>query len=176
MSIKLRFDKGSLSTQVTLTDDALPALLQIISEHQSDEVGVLSAQTKSAPASDGSGDQQGADAGKITFVKSQLCQHSAAEVLGQVDFEKFPEKIMLFGAFHESTGGGEGWRSSDIENQFKAAREQPPSNFARDISSAIKSGLVAPVTPRTYKVSKTGWVKLYESIVNATAKNAQPQS
>jgi len=37
MSIKLRFEKGSLATQVILTDDALRPLLEIVAEYQSDE-------------------------------------------------------------------------------------------------------------------------------------------
>jgi hypothetical protein len=103
-----------------------------------------------------------------------MAGHSAGEVLTKIGWANFPERILVLGALLEAKGNPPGWRNSDIETQFKAAREAPPSNFARDISAAIKLGLVATETPRTYRVSKTGWLKLYEVIIAAMAAQAQP--
>jgi hypothetical protein len=102
------------------------------------------------------------------MARTWLSEHSGAEALAKIGWQTFPEKIAILGALHEARGGDPGWRSSDIDTLFKAARETPPGNFARDISNAIKSGIVSPVTPRTYQISKTGWLKLYDGIVQSS--------
>lgn len=162
MSIKLRFEKGSLATQVHLKDEALTELNGLVTKYQTDDVpasgvqAVVSATDLADPS---------------ISAKKWLSQHSAPEVLNLVGWKNYPEKIVLLGAFHEAAGAAnEGWRSADIESRFSEARESFTANFARDIKTAIKDGLVATVTPRTYKVSRTGWNRISEAVTRgATA-------
>jgi hypothetical protein len=164
VSIKLRFDKGSLSTQVVLKDEALPLLLEIISKHQSDEI-IAPISGKATGTSTVSAVMTSDDS---VAVRDWLSKHSPSEILGQITWDTYPEKILLLGAFQEAAEGGE-WKSSDIERRFGEARQQPPGNFGRDVSQAIKSQWVATVTPRTYKVSRTGWAKIAEALDQQSA-------
>ena len=95
MSIKLRFEKGTLITQVTLKDSALVALLALISEHQSDDPPAL---LSSVPTSG----LVLASAEASTFVKEWVRKHTASEVLNQIKWTTNPEKILLMGAYHEA--------------------------------------------------------------------------
>jgi hypothetical protein len=162
MSIKLRFEKGSLSTQVVLKDEALPALLDIISKHQSDDLSATSSPILlPVEKPNGAGDRS-------STCKAWLKQHSAAEALNLFNWQTNPEKIVLMGAFHEANQEeDEAWRSSDVEKRFADAKEAFPANFPRDIAAAIKDGLIATVTPRTYRVSRTGWNKIAEAIAKS---------
>jgi hypothetical protein len=47
-----------------------------------------------------------------------------------------------------------------------ATRDGFPTNFPRDISSAIKDNLIATVTARTYKISRTGWNKISMAVAD----------
>lgn len=175
MSIKLRFDKGSLSTQVVLKDEALPELLKIISEHQSDErsPAVQKAYDTPLPPPSVFGDPlpAGNEDERINFARNWVAQHSPSEILSKIGWDTYPEKIVLMGAKCE-IADGEGWRSADIELQFSSARVAAPGNFARDISVAIRAGFVATVTPRTYRVARTGWLRIYAAIVESTVIEA----
>ena len=159
MSIKLRFEKGSRITQVVLKDDAIGELDQLINKYESDDVP-LSPLVKavSSPFPPNSPNDTAAP------VKEWMASHSASEVLNLLKWETYPEKILLMGAFHESSGGNEGWRSADMETRFSEARDKFPKNFPRDISSAIKDNLIAPVTARSYKVGRIGWNKIADAI------------
>jgi hypothetical protein len=171
MGIKLRFEKGSLTTQVVLKDEAIAELLKIISNYQSDESIDLGGDVLKDLS------DPNKEAERLTFARSWLGERPVSEILTRIGWETFPERILLLGAHYETTDGIIGWRSADIEAKFKAAREHPPGNFARDISNAIKAGIIATVTPRTYKVSKTGWLKIYEAIFKATiSKGPLPKS
>ena len=75
----------------------------------------------------------------------------------------------LIGACHEARGGGEGWRSADMNKLFAEAKEGLPANFPRDVSKSIRAGDIRPVTPRTYAVSRTGWNKLADALAKAGA-------
>jgi hypothetical protein len=149
-----------MATQVLLKDEALPELLALISKHQSDETAapiaaMLGGQTPSAdPSKD---------------AKEWLATHSASEVLNLIGWPTNPEKILLLSAFHEANGGGEGWRSADMETRFSEAKERFPAWFPRDIRTAIKDGTIAPVTQRTYKVSRSGWNRIAEAIAKLSA-------
>lgn len=168
MSIKLRLEKGAIVMQAILADSAFAELLTTIQNHESKEAAVAASTsptvslTAPLPLGDGAG-----DAAQTT--KVWLSGHSAAEVLNMLKWDTNAEKILLLGAHYESNGGAEGWRSADMEAKFSEAKEAFPANFSRDIVSAIKSGQVATVTPRTYKVSRTGWNRLTEAISKLTA-------
>jgi hypothetical protein len=171
MSIKLSFEKGSLITQVTLKDEAIAELLKVISNYQSDEAIDLGGDV----LKDLSDPQKEAE--RLAFARSWLGERPVSEILARIGWETFPERILLLGAHYETTDGIIGWRSTDIATKFKAGREHPSGNFTRDINNAIKAGIIATITPGTYKVSKTGWLKIYEAIIKATiSKGPLPKS
>ena len=168
MSIKIRFEKGPLIVQTTLRDGALAPLMALVQEHGADE-------TESTPATEGLlvNFSQGApetvpqtSIDPERHAKEWLAKHSAAEVLNKLAWNAYPEKILALGAFHESKAGEdfESWRSADIVNRFGEAKDNEPANFPRDIATAIKSGWIATKTPRTYIVSRTGWIRLSTAI------------
>jgi hypothetical protein len=158
MSIKLKFEKGSLATQVILKDEAFAGLLELISKYQSDETPPPSLASGSFLLAPNTSGDPGAP------VKEWLARRSGAEVLNAIGWTSNQDKILLIAAFHESSGGAAGWRKEDMENRFSEAREQFPGNFGRDIATAIKGGIIAAVTPRTYAVSRTGWNKIADAI------------
>lgn len=148
--------------QAVLKDSALPDLMALVAS-QKDDAATVAPETG---ASLGTG--KDANAGlpdRPGLAKQWLAQHSGSEALNKFNWETYPDKILLLAARYEACGGSEGWRSSDMETEFSAAKEAPPSNFPRDIANAIKSGLIATVTPRTYKVSRTGWNKVSDKVV-----------
>jgi hypothetical protein len=152
-----------MQMQAVLKDEALVELLTFITKHKSDEVAPALPPAFDPHSVDGqpAGGQQG--------VKAWLIKHSAAEILNKFKWDTNPEKILLMGAFHESKVETDSWRSADMETRFGEAKETQPANFPRDISTAIKSGLIATVTPRTYIVSRTGWNKIAEAIAKLSA-------
>jgi hypothetical protein len=148
-----------MQMQAVLKDDALIALLTFITTHKSDEVAPVPMMADPLLGAGGGGRVVGGG-----DTKEWLNKHSASEILNAIKWDTNPEKILLMGAFHESKVESNSWRSADIESRFSEAKETQPSNFARDISKAIKAGIVTPVTPRTYTVSRTGWNKIAEAI------------
>ncbi len=164
MSIKLRVEKGSLIMQAALKDDALAALLELVSSHQIDDQTAALTNTGFAPPIE---PQNGTQSGGLILTiaaKSWLTEHSPAEVLNMIGWEDNPDKILLLAAILEVRNPNDAWRSSDMEKMFAEAKEQFPSNFPRDIASAIKDGLIAKATDRTYCVSRTGWKKVAEAV------------
>ena len=91
-----------------------------------------------------------------------LKDYGAAELLNRLRWDSYPEKILLLGAWFEARGGSVPWKSADMDEVFKQAKEKPPANFSRDVKQAIKAAWIHPVTPRTYSVTRTGWNKLVE--------------
>lgn len=168
MSIKLRFEKGSLSTQVTLKDEALEPLQKVVFEFLSDEPSTSKGSSVAAVPLEG--EVKGLDEERLEFARSWFKKHSGAELVTQIGWQNFPERIAVLGAHYEATSSEQSWRSADIESAFKSARIPAPANFARDIGKAINLGIVATVTPRTYRVSRTGWLKLYDGIIRAQAQ------
>lgn len=172
MSIELQFKKGSLALRVLLKDEALTKLQNIVAEFQSDEelppptmpiqvISTPSPAASSSPSTNGD---------SMTAAKEWLARFSASEALNLIGWKTNSEKILILGAFHEAKGGAEGWRSADMETRFSEAREGFPGNFPRDMHNAIKDNWIATVTPRTYKVSRTGWNKVAEVV--STLSNA----
>jgi hypothetical protein len=97
-------------------------------------------------------------------VKALLAERGGAELLNQLRWDSYPEKILLLGAWHEARGGTTPWRSADMYDTFKLAKENPPSNFPRDIKNAIRAGWIHNETPRTYVVTRTGWNKVGQAL------------
>ena len=162
MSFKIVIQAPGLNLSANLKDEALIAVMQLIQEKRDD-----SSPTAPAPA----GTNLAASPGELLAgsdseeaIKASLKARGGAELLNQLKWTSFPEKILLLGAWHEARGGTTPWRSADMDETFKLAKESPPSNFPRDIRSAIKSGSVHNETPRTYVVTRTGWNKIGQAL------------
>ena len=168
MSIKIRFEKGPLIVQTALKDEALAPLLALVQEHGVDDAESAATQAGAA-VKFSQGDPETVPQTSIDperHAKGWLSKHSAAEVLNKLAWTTYPEKILALGAYHESKAGEDfdSWRSADIIARFTEAKDSPPTNFPRDIATALKKGIVAPKTPRTYIVSRTGWIYVSTAI------------
>lgn len=148
--------------QAQLKDDALGEVIALIQQNRVEEQAVLPIENSSMGAANQIGDKE-------STVRLWLAKHSPAEVLNFLKWDTYPDKILVLGACHEARGSGEGWRSADMEKLFAEAKEAPPANFPRDISNAIKTGNIRPVTPRTYAISRTGWNRLGEALTKTGA-------
>jgi hypothetical protein len=155
MSIKIRLEAPGLVMQAQLDDKALSETITLIQKHRIEEAPPPVVEQPMAAAN---------NRDKESSVREALPKHAPAEVLNLLKWDTYPDKILILGACHEARGGGEGWRSADMDKLFAEAKEAPPANFPRDISKAIKSGDIRPVTPRTYAISRTGWNKLADSL------------
>ena len=160
MSIKIRLEAPGLVMQAQLDDKALGETINLIQKHRIEEAPPPVAEQPVAAAN---------NRDRESSVREALAKHASAEVLNFLKWDTYPDKILTLGACHEARGGGEGWKSADMEKIFAEAKESPPANFPRDISKAIKSGDIRPVTPRTYAVSRIGWNKLGEALTKAGA-------
>ena len=100
---------------------------------------------------------------------AMLNERGGAELLNQLKWQSYPEKILLLAAWHEAREGTTPWRSADMDDTFKLAKETPPSNFPRDIKNAIRSGWIHNETPRTYSITRTGWNKIGQALKELTA-------
>jgi len=161
MSFKIVVQASSLNISANLKDEALPAIMQLIQERRDD-----SAPPSVMMASAGQGTGAELLPGNDTEeeIKAGLKERGGAELLNQFAWKSFPEKILLLAAWHEARGGSTPWRSADMDETFKLAKESPPSNFPRDIKTAIKSGWIHNETPRTYVVTRTGWNKIGQGL------------
>jgi hypothetical protein len=169
MSIKIVVQAPGLNVSASLKDEALTTLLQLIQEKRDDSVPTTA--TSITQASTGQGAAIESLLGNDTeeAIKAALHDRGGAELLNQLRWESFPEKILLLAAWHEARGGTTPWRSADMDDTFKLAKESPPSNFPRDIKNAIKSGWIHNETPRTYVVTRTGWNKIGQALRGANS-------
>jgi hypothetical protein len=169
MSFKIVIQASGLNIAANLKDEALAAVLQLVQEKRDDSVSTLSA--SSAPSLSSTSIEtetlNGADSEE--GIKAILKTRGGAELLNQLKWDSFPEKILLLGAWHEARDGTTPWRSADMDDTFKLAKESPPSNFPRDIKNAIKSGWIHNETPRTYVITRTGWNKIGQALRGVTA-------
>jgi hypothetical protein len=162
MSLKISINTSGLSMAATLKDQALPKLIELLQEFRDDvgpppvehSIGSLAAHAKEGVPGSNSEDA----------VKSFLKEYGAAELLNRLRWDSYPEKILLLAAWFEARGGTVPWKSADMDEVFKQAKEKPPANFPRDIKQAIKAAWIHPMTPRTYAVTRTGWNKLTEAL------------
>ena len=155
MSIQITIRAPGLNISASLKDDSLAGLIQLVQENREDTIAQVEAPAstdKLAVPLPGHDSEETA--------KNLLRGFGAAELLNRVKWDTYPEKILLLGAWHESRDGVTPWRSSDMDETFKQAKEKPPNNCPRDIKTAIKSGLIHAETPRTYVVTRTGWNKV----------------
>ena len=105
MGIKLRFEKGSMTTQVVLKDEAIAELLKIISNYQSDESIDLGGDVLKDLS------DPNKEAERLTFARSWLGERPVSEILTRIGWETFPERILLLGAHYETTDGIIGWQT-----------------------------------------------------------------
>lgn len=163
MSIKIVVQASGLNVSANLKDDALTTILGLIQEKR-DDSDPATPTAMAQPAGAGAGTELLLANGSEESIRAALNGHGGAELLNQLGWESFPEKILLLAAWHEARGGTTPWRSSDMDETFKLAKESPPSNFPRDIRNAIKSGWIHNETPRTYVVTRTGWNKIGQAL------------
>jgi len=163
MSIKISISAAGLNVAATLKDEALPKLIQLSQEFR-DDVGPPvehSARSGAPHEKDALPGSSSEDA-----VKAFLKEYGAAELLNRLRWDSYPEKILLLSAWFEARGGTVPWKSADMDEVFKQAKEKPPANFPRDIKQAIKAAWIHPITPRTYAVTRTGWNRLTEALTS----------
>ena len=158
MSIQLTIKATGLNLSATLKDDALAELIKLTQTYGDEQA------TQIVAASESAGSIEGKPSLLLSAneedVKSHLKNFGAAELLNHVKCDNYPEKILVLAAWYETHGGKPGWRSADMDETFKQAKESPPANFPRDIKQAIKSGLIHALTARTYSVTRSGWNKV----------------
>jgi hypothetical protein len=164
MSIKIVVQAPGLNVAANLKDEALSTILQLIQERRDDAVPAVTGPVAQVPPA--AHELGGAPLGNgmEDSVRAKLRDLGGAELLNQLKWESFPEKILLLGAWHEARGGETPWRSADMDDTFRLVKESPPSNFPRDIKNAIKSGWIHNETPRTYIVTRTGWNKIGQAL------------
>ena len=167
MSIKIVVQASGLNVSASLKDEALTTLLQLIQEKRDDSVSTTATSITQAVQGAAIESLLGNDSEEA--IKAVLNDRGGAELLNQLKWESFPEKILLLAAWHEARGGTTPWRSADMDDTFKLAKESPPSNFPRDIKNAIKSGWIHNETPRTYVVTRTGWNKIRQALRGANS-------
>jgi len=170
MSIQISIKAAGLSISANLRDDALSALVQLIQDNRDDSVSAapvpaVEAGMTASPASASIPNSMISNNNEQT-IKEFLKGHGAAELLNRLKWDSFPEKILLLGAWHEARGGTVPWRSADMDESFKQAKESPPRNFPRDIKNAIKSGWIHAETPRTYALTRSGWNRIGKATEN----------
>lgn len=164
MSIQIAVKAAGLNLTANLKDDALAAVITLIQSNRDDSVAQPVAPSTLTPALSGSIAEVPTITGDEASVKAFIKDRGAAEILNQLRWESYPQKILLLGAWYEATGGTAPWRSSDMDSIFSQAKEKPPGNFPREIRATIKSGWVHAITPRTYTITRTGWNTIAEAI------------
>jgi hypothetical protein len=164
---------AGLNMTASLKDAALGRLIQLVQENRDDSTPLASVPLGGEGADSGPpetsvrprpGASPAPGSNNEDGVKEFLRDHGAAELLNRLKLESFPEKILLLAAWHEARGGSIPWRSSDMDEAFKLAKDKPPRNFPRDIRNAIKSGWIHNETPRTYAVTRTGWNRIRRAL------------
>src|SRR5262245_20428263 len=120
MSIKVIIQAPGLNLQAAVTDDALPELITITQKFRDQDA--TSSSATGAPAAPGKEPANGA-AGPLSedMLKTRLGSYGAAELLNQLQWDTYPEKILLLGAWHEARGGSTPWKCSDMDSVFRQA-------------------------------------------------------
>ena len=169
MSIQISLKAPGLNLNANLKDEALAAVILLIQENRDEVIPQVASTVRELQTSGG---VTPFDAASLTGhdneqpIKSALQALGAAELLNRLKWESYPEKILLLGAWSEAKGGATPWKSSDMDEVFRQAKEKAPGNFPRDIRTAIKAGWIHAETPRTYTVTRTGWNKIGQSFAS----------
>lgn len=166
MSFKIVIQAPGLNISANLKDEALVTVVQLIQQQRDDTVPTPPAASATSSGLQPVNGDLTAGSDTEEAIKATLKAHGGAELLNQLKWDSFPDKILLLGAWHEARGGTTPWRSADMDETFKLAKESPPSNFPRDIRNAIKSGWVHNETARTYVVTRTGWNRIGQALRN----------
>jgi hypothetical protein len=77
---------------------------------------------------------------------------SAREALDLSGAKTNPEKIVALGQF-VLQDGGDTFKAEDVKAQFRRARESAPSNFSRDLATALREGWLAEGDSGEYYVT-----------------------
>jgi hypothetical protein len=162
MNIKISVSAVGLNLNATLKDEALPHIIKLTQEFRDEQSVPSSSAVDMASRADATSPL----ATNITEenIKNRLAEHGAAELLNCLRWESYPEKILLLAAWFEAKGGSVPWRSADMDEAFKQAKDKSPANFPRDIKQAVKAGWIHANTPRKYSVTRTGWNKIGEAL------------
>lgn len=163
MSIKLIIQAPGLNLQAAVTDEALAELITLTQKFRDPDAAAAGTVTQSSLGTPSESTTTGSSLGEESL-RARLTAFGAAELLNQLRWDTYPEKILLLGAWHEARGGTTPWKSADMDSVFRQAKEGTPSNFPRDIKVAIKSGWIHTHTPRTYSITRTGWNKLADAL------------
>src|ERR1700737_1066952 len=126
MGIQITIRATGLNISAILKDESLPELITLVQANRDDSgrPGGAAANGATAPGLlTGHSNEQA--------IKEWLRAHGAAELLNRFKWDTYPEKILLLGAWYESRGGETPWRSADMDETFKQAKEKPPNNFPR---------------------------------------------
>jgi hypothetical protein len=161
MSIQVSIKATGLNISAYLKDESLGELIQLVQKNRDESPP---AATSDAGGTGGYASPLSTEPRNEEEIKEWLRTRGAAELLNLVKWDTYPEKILLLSAWHESRGGDTPWKSADMDEVFRQAKEKPPNNFPRDIKTAIKSGVVHAETPRAYTVTRTGWNKIGQTI------------
>jgi len=171
MSIQITIKTAGLTISANLKDSTLPAIVGLIQDNRDDSVPQplqAAVAAASTPISEGNTSPE-----SEASVKAILNQRGAAELLNELKWDSYPEKILLLAAWHEAREGEVPWRSAKMDEVFtQQAKEKPPGNFPRDIRQCIRSGWIHAATPRTYVVTRTGWGKIGQALAQRTQTSA----
>ena len=162
MSIRIILEAPGLSLSAQVKDSALAELIHLVQENRDDSAPAAAPGTGPPRVSAVSlGPENTLLGDGRDSTKHDVKSLGAAELLNLLKkWDSFPEKIVLLGAWREAHGDGSPWRSADMDEAFRQAKESPPSNFPRDIRIAIKEGWIHAATPRTYTVTRSGWNRI----------------
>ena len=165
MSIKLTLEAPGLNLSAHVKDSALPDLIRLVQEARDDSVPPPIQAGPSRTSFSLFPREKTSATVTIEETKQHLKSLGAAELLNFLKkWDSYPEKVVLLGAWREAHTDGSAWRSADMDEAFRQAKESAPSNFPRDISKAIKEGWIHAVTPRTYTVTGTGWSRISQAL------------
>jgi len=164
MSIKIIIQTTGLNLSANLKDEALINIMQLIQDKRDDSVSVATTPSPIASSEISNSIPLIPSTDSEDEIKAFLKLRGGAELLNELKFDNFPEKILALAAWHEARGGTAPWRSADMDDVFKLAKETPPANFPRDIKNAIKAGWIHNQTPRTYVVTRTGWNRIGQAL------------
>ena len=170
MSIKVILEAPGLKLSANVKDSALSELIRLVHEARDDSVPAPPNIIESPRISVASNSPERTSVGApAEDTKKHLKAFGAGELLNHLKkWDSFPEKIVLLGAWKEGHNDGSPWRSADMDEAFRQAKESAPSNFPRDIRIAIKQGWIHSVTPRTYTVTRTGWNNIRSALEEAS--------